>query len=298
MYMLKSIIILATGASLASAVDFAGYGNKAFNAIKRNLPDIEIIKPRQALCPAVWTLVAAELSVTFLNTTDLRCNDDARAAIRAAFHDCASWNTSVPGGCDGSLILAPEELTRPENNGLQGIAAKLLALTQKYQAIDSSVTAADMIQFASSVAIVTCPLGPKVQTFVGRPDSSTASTKGLLPGPTTPSTDIITLFANKGISADELIALIGAHSASKQFHVDSTQAGAPQDDTPGELDVDFYADTTSRPAGVFVLQSDAALAADPQTSATFQGFVGKQAKWSAAFTPAMTKLGLLGIKGG
>lgn len=298
MYIFKSIIVLATGASLASALDFAEYGNKAFDAIKRNLPDNKTIKPRQALCPAVWTSVATELSVTFLNTTDLLCNDDARGAIRAAFHDCASWNTSLTGGCDGSLILAPEELTRSENNGLQDIGAKLLALTQKYQAIDSSVTAADMIQFASSVAIVTCPLGPKVQTFIGRTDSSTASIEGLLPDVNAPSADLITLFANKGISAAELIALVGAHSSSKQFHVDDTQVGAPQDDTPGEWDVDFYADTTSKPAGVFVFASDAALAADPQTSATFQGFVGKQGKWNAAFTPAMTKLGLLGVEGG
>lgn len=81
---------------------------------------------------------------TFRHTNSLveLCNDDARAAIRAAFHDCGAWNTTVAGGCDGSLILAGE-LTRPENNGLQTIGGKLLAITQKYQAIDSSVTAAD-----------------------------------------------------------------------------------------------------------------------------------------------------------
>jgi hypothetical protein len=298
MYILKSTVILATGASLASAINFAEYGNKAFDAIKRSLPDIETIKPRQTTCPAVWNQVATELSTTFLNTTDQLCNDDARAAIRAAFHDCGSWNTSVAGGCDGSLILAPEELTRDENNGLQDIGAKLLALTQKYQAIDSSVTAADMIQFAASVAIVTCPLGPRVTTWVGRTDSTAANIEGLLPSVNAASAALITLFAAKGITAAELIALVGAHSSSKQFHVDPTLAGEPQDDTPGEWDVDFYADTTSAPTGVFVFASDASLAADPQTSATFAGFVGKQGKWDAAFSPAMTKLSLSGLPNG
>ena len=42
-----------------------------------------------------------------------------RAAIREAFHDCGTWNKvqGNTGGCDGSLILAPET-DRPENNGL------------------------------------------------------------------------------------------------------------------------------------------------------------------------------------
>lgn len=300
MYIRKSIAFLAIGASLATAISFQEYGSMALNAVKRSLPDMGTIIPRQstAACPAVWNDVASELSTLFLNTTDNLCNDDARAAIRAAFHDCGAWNTTTPGGCDGSLILTDEATARSENNGLQDISAKLLNLTQKYQAIDSSVTAADMIQFASSVAITACPLGPVVPTYVGRNDSAVAAVEGLLPDVHAPSADLITLFAQKGITAAELIALVGAHSTSRQFFVDTTQAGASQDDTPGEWDVDFYADTTSPPTGVFVFPSDQNLAADPQTSATFAGFVGRQGRWNGAFVAAMSKLSLLGVEGG
>ena len=37
-------------------------------------------------CPAVWHQISSDLSALFLSGG--QCNDDARAAIRAAFHDC------------------------------------------------------------------------------------------------------------------------------------------------------------------------------------------------------------------
>jgi len=78
-------------------------------------------------------------------------------------------------GCDGSLILAGE-LARAENNGLQAIGAYLLSLATKYH-----VAVSDMVVFAGSHAIVTCPGGPRIKTFVGRKDSTTPAPDGLLP---------------------------------------------------------------------------------------------------------------------
>lgn len=46
-------------------------------------------------CPSVWTQVSAELTSKFL--TGGQCNPDARAAIRAIFHDC--------GGMDLDILL-------------------------------------------------------------------------------------------------------------------------------------------------------------------------------------------------
>jgi len=93
-------------------------------------------------CPAVWNDISNDLTKLFLSNG--QCNDDARAAIRAAFHDCGTWNKAQgnTGGCDGSLILAPET-GRPENNGLQDISAKLYA-----RALSFNVRVADIIQFA------------------------------------------------------------------------------------------------------------------------------------------------------
>jgi hypothetical protein len=86
-------------------------------------------------CPAVWTQISSDLTNLFLSGG--ACNDDARAAIRAVFHDC------FPGvGCDGSLAL-PEELARHDNQPMAPTVLKLQALAVQY-----NVTVADMIAFA------------------------------------------------------------------------------------------------------------------------------------------------------
>jgi hypothetical protein len=97
-----------------------------------------------ASCPAVWTEISEVLTKKFLDTASGQCNDDARAAIRAAFHDCGSWNNKQSsGGCDGSLFLAGE-YNRQENNGLQSISKYLGGLAAQHK-----VGVADMIQFAA-----------------------------------------------------------------------------------------------------------------------------------------------------
>lgn len=65
------------------------------------------------------------------------------------------------GGADGSLLLFSEEVARTENNGLQAYHE---FLSGKYDQYKDQVGAADLVQFAGSVAIVSCPGGPKVKT--------------------------------------------------------------------------------------------------------------------------------------
>jgi hypothetical protein len=94
-----------------------------------------------------------------------QCNDLARGAIRAAFHDCGAWEMSLgnTAGCDGSLILAKEEMERVENSGLKDIIPKLGALGKKYD-----VSMADFIQFAGGKFI---PYGSLAQTMTDNPSS-------------------------------------------------------------------------------------------------------------------------------
>lgn len=87
-------------------------------------------------CPAAWTDVATDLKTSFI--TDGDCNDDARAAIRLAFHDC------FPGTCDGSIILSDECTARGENTQLVDICSSLGDKATQY-----GVGAADLIQFAA-----------------------------------------------------------------------------------------------------------------------------------------------------
>ena len=92
-------------------------------------------------CPAVWTDFSSELTGLFLS--DGQCNDNARAAIRAVFHDCFPQ-----GGCDGSLAF-PEELARSDNSPMTSTVNALKALADKY-----SVGVADMLMFAGCKSTV------------------------------------------------------------------------------------------------------------------------------------------------
>jgi hypothetical protein len=83
-------------------------------------------------CPPVWLQVSQKLNAMFAG-----CNDAARAAIRATFHDCFP-----KFGCDGSIAI-PEELNRPENSPMSTTVTALRSLAQQME-----VGVADMIVFA------------------------------------------------------------------------------------------------------------------------------------------------------
>lgn len=118
----------------------------------------------------IWSYIASDLRNKFTGKSG-RCNKWARAAIRQGFHDAGAWSKDYEyGGADGSLILA-NEITRSENNGLQDIIDytqnTVYAKYKKY-----GIGMADLIQFMATTAAVVCPLGPRVRTYVGRPDNS------------------------------------------------------------------------------------------------------------------------------
>ncbi|KAF2200371.1 heme peroxidase [Delitschia confertaspora ATCC 74209] len=266
----------------------------SFSSLRRSTPDNSALDPlfrRKDRCPTVWTTISKDLTKMFLSNGE--CTADARAAIREVFHDCGAWNKAqgAKGGCDGSLILAGE-LSRAENNGLQDISAKLKALAVKY-----GVGVADIIVFAGSHAVVTCPGGPQVQTWIGRKDSTTPAPDGLLPDVHASADSLFKLFQEKGFDAVELAALLGAHSTSKQSFVDTSKSTQPQDSTPGKWDVKYYAETLSPPQNVFVFPSDSKLAVHSSVGKEFKGFVNNQGKWNGKFADALTKMGLFGVSG-
>lgn len=250
----------------------------------------------------VWSYISAAMSVKFTGPT-LRCNDLARAAIRLGFHDAGTWSSSLAasgkdfGGADGSLVLSGTEINRAENNGLQAIAKQMQTWQKQY-----GVSMADLIQFGANHAVVTCPLGPRIRSFVGRKDSKVAAPDGLLPDAKASADSLISLFEDKTISGHELAALLGAHSASKQFFFDKTRAGAPQDSTPGVWDVRFYNQTLESagvPKRVFRIPSDIVLAQHPSMANEWAKFrlpnnVG-QKHWNEDYATAYTRLSLLGV---
>lgn len=313
MRLLNTLAITAATASALSFSDVTEYSNSAIAAVKRTATNLLERKDGGSgggkSCPAVWGTIAGDLKKRYVGS-DGKCTDDARAAIREAFHDCGAWNLAQgqKGGCDGSLINTRfpqalggqnEELNRGENGGLSDISSYLWGVYQTYKKIDSSVTVADLIQFSASIAIVACPGGPQIKTYVGRKDSATPAPGDLLPSVVADASSLYKLFSDKGFDAVELAALLGAHSTSKAFGQaeHGIPVGAPQDSTAGDWDVKYYSETLSIPVTndasasnqkVAVFPSDKNLATDDKTPVKkeFAGFVNNQGKWRGKFADA------------
>lgn len=292
----------------------------------------------------IWQYIADDMMSVFRGRSG-RCTGLARAAVRLGFHvstialfilfhiytrsankvlssqshclyscfqDAGGFSkaTGPGGGADGSIILAPSEMQRSENNGLQDIVAHMQSWYTKWTADPSyyhyqypttttttsneaneRITMADLIQFGAHLAVVACPLGPRIRTFLGRADNASAAPEGLLPPVDGSAAFLIDLFRNKTIAPHGLAALVGAHTTSQQFFVDEARAGDPQDSTPGIWDVLFYQQTTLNavttttqqvPPRVFMFDSDVALARDSSTGPEMALFAanGGQVDWN------------------
>ncbi|KAK8214389.1 heme peroxidase [Phyllosticta capitalensis] len=283
------VFLLATGAVQALSFDDISSNIRrgadvAVSSVKstvHNLFDRQA-SARKSTCPKIWSQIGSDLRQAFVSGG--QCNDDARAAIRLVFHDCISG-----AGCDGSIILAKEYL-RSENRGLEDIAVKVGNWAQQY-----NVGTADMIAFAAASGISACPGGPKINALVGRQDSYTPAPEGQIPSPKSSVTKLLSQFAARGFSATDMAALVGAHTAAKQFFAVPQKAGQPLDSTPGSWDTKFYSQTLDGSAPVS-LDSDVKISRDDRTSAAFQRFQS-QAAWAAAFVPAMNQMTTIGNSG-
>lgn len=232
----------------------------------------------------------------------------ARAAIRYAFHDAATFSTKLPtyapasGGADGSLLLSPDEINRPDNAGLHDYHATIGQKLASYQAAGYPIGAADLIQVAGALGVKACPGGQIGRVLVGRTDTNISAPDNLLPqafGPGSDHDTIYQLFSDKGFGARDLAALLGAHSTSiANFETaNGIPQGTPQDDTPGLWDVAYYNQTYYPVAGMARFDSDVNLSKNVSSAVgkQFKSFVGNQGAWGASFSSAYQLLSLLGI---
>jgi hypothetical protein len=166
---LTSLLVLASSASAITMPNFL---------------DLAQLFPRKSsACPSVWSSISSELTQNFLSGG--QCNANARAAIRAVFHDCGgkplisvsppqsiyshkttAWQASLGAnnGCDGSLATAAE-LGRSENRGLANIVTYLQNLAKSHK-----VSVADMIGKLAS------PFLQPPSSLTHAPQSSPATT--------------------------------------------------------------------------------------------------------------------------
>ncbi|KAI5861470.1 putative class II peroxidase [Durotheca rogersii] len=249
----------------------------------------------QRILLCVWHWVVVELRAAFRD--DAGCTALARGAIRQGFHDAATWDRdSAYGGADGSLLLNDEELARQDNMGLAEIAAQTRAWHAKFAPY--GVGMADLIQTAALVATVSCPGGPRIRAFVGRRDDARPGPAGRLPLPFQDAPELLALFAAKTFTPGDLVALLGAHSASAQRFVDPARAGTPQDSTPARWDTRYYGETLAGDnSTILIFHSDSSIAAYAETRARFRQFaaVGGQILWNPAYAQAYFRMSMLGV---
>ncbi|KAG7128382.1 Versatile peroxidase VPL1 like protein [Verticillium longisporum] len=243
----------------------------------------------------VWSYIGQDLKDLFTNP-DNSCNRFARQIIRLAFHDCIPHAGRNEGGCDASIVNSKEENGRRENQGMQEITSKLKELYGKYD--DKGISMADLIQFGASVAVHTCPGGPRYRVFMGRKDTNDANPSGLVPTPFDTADDILKKFREKSFLPRSVIALLGAHTVSQQFVVNTTLAGEGQDTTPNKWDQNYFAQTldpSKAKSPIFTFQSDTNLAKDSDSKSWFELFLKDKARWDNEYAYAVIRLSLLNI---
>ncbi|CZT15455.1 uncharacterized protein RCC_01312 [Ramularia collo-cygni] len=296
MFPMHFIILLATfSPALSLVLPDAGPQGYASN------PTEGPIQPK-AVCPAIWKEIASDLQNSFAD-----CNNDARSAIRFAFHDGAGYSSltkpygPATGGADGSLLLSDSEIARTINDPMQDFRNDFLL--PKYKTYKNrNVGAADFVQFAGVIGTKSCPGGPVYKAVVGRIDDATACPLDMLPeafGANSSASVLLDLWAAKGFDARELAALLGAHSVSKAFaeEQDGIPSGGAQDTTPTTWDANYYKQTQNGTTeGVYSFDSDKNLAKLGTASGrAFTEFGNDFEVWGEAFKAAMYKLSVLGI---
>ncbi|KAI3409548.1 tRNA:m(4)X modification enzyme TRM13 [Psidium guajava] len=256
----------------------------------------------------------------------------AAGLVRMHFHDC------FVRGCDASVLLKstpgnPAERDHPANNpSLRGFEIIDQAKAQLEAACPRTVSCADIIAFAARDSAHKAG-GMYYDVPAGRRDGRISRLPEVtqnLPPPSFNAQQLIANFAKKGLWADEMVTLSGAHSigvshcssfSSRLYAFNSTLAQDPTLDpayatilkrkcpppskatqadptvlldsiTADALDNKYYLQL-SKLRGL--LTSDQTLYTSPSTSK----MVGNNAKngfaWSAKFAKAMVKMGSIDV---
>jgi len=265
----------------------------------QDLSDVFPHAPRAEACPAAFQELIALLLPAFANDDfpGFQCGDNARAAMRASFHDCAAFDpVAGVGGCDGSLLLTNEVNDNAFDDGLQDYVNLTQSFLQMPQ-FAGKIGAADLLQFSAAVAIRNCPDGPVVPTFIGRVDSSVESGNVLtFDGHHTADEVLAVLTPNFGLSAEEVGALIGVHTTAEQCDFELDAPEAPQDPTPQLFDVEFFSETfqANASAGVVRFDTDVSLSQHPVAGPVMKSFINNPKLFHEKFVPALIKMGVAG----
>ncbi|CAN6446530.1 unnamed protein product [Victoria cruziana] len=280
----------------------------------------------QKSCPKAEAIVARLLA-------GLVKKDAALPAklLRMNFHDC------FVRGCDASVLLNSTKNNQAEkdavpNSTLEGFESidKLKAALEKE--CPGIVSCADIIAYAGRESAYLAGLGFRYKVKGGRKDgiiSRASEAIQNLPPPTFNVDSLVKSFASKGLSADDMVTLSGAHSvgvshcaslSGRQFssfppqsplHLDPTYAAklkkmCPKTGktvsqlfmdtyTPFILDNKYYLGLLHH-KGLF--PSDATLLTKSTTQKLVAAYAGDRHYWAGKFAAAMIKMGEVQVKTG
>ncbi|XP_052163860.1 peroxidase 2-like [Oryza glaberrima] len=248
--------------------------------------------------------------------------------VRMFFHDC------FVQGCDASVLLdptaanpQPEKLGPPNFPSLRGFEVIDAAKAAVEKACPGVVSCADIIAFAArDASFFLSGGGISYRIPAGRLDGRVSlanETLAFLPPPVFNLTQLVASFQAKGLDADDMVTLSGAHTigrshcssfadrlsppsdmdpglaaalrskcpASPNFTDDATVA---QDAvTPDRMDRQYYRNVLDRKV---LFDSDAALLASRQTAAMVARNAAARGRWERRFARAMVKMGGIEVK--
>ncbi|NP_001314338.1 peroxidase 47 [Gossypium hirsutum] len=258
------------------------------------------------------------------NTVNRALQDDptlAAALVRMHFHDC------FVEGCDGSILIDSTkdntaEKDSPGNLSLRGYEVIDDAKEQLEDQCPGIVSCADIVAMAARDAIFWSE-GPVYDIPKGRKDGRRSKIEDTinLPFPTFNTSELISAFGKRGFSAQEMVALSGAHTlgvarcssfknrlSNADANLDSNfaktlsktcsagdNAEQPFDATQNTFD-NFYFNALIRKSGV--LFSDQVLYTTPRTRNIVNGYAMNQAMFFFDFQQAMVKMGKVDVKEG
>ncbi|XAR55760.1 Peroxidase [Bertholletia excelsa] len=278
-------------------------------------------------------MASAQLSSTFYSSTCPNALSTIKSAVTAAvknearmgasllrlhFHDCF--------GCDASVLLddtsnfTGEKTAAPNLNSIRGFDVIDTIKTQVESLCPGVVSCADILAVVARDSVVALG-GPSWTVLLGRRDSTTASLTAAntnIPAPTLNLSGLISAFANKGLTAKEMVALSGSHTigqarctvfrariynetnintafaTSLKANCPSTGGDnnlAPLDTvTPTAFDVNYFKNLQSQKG---LLHSDQQLFNGGSTDAQVNAYAASASTFSSDFAAAMIKMGNL-----
>ncbi|KAL6621280.1 hypothetical protein ACP70R_033712 [Stipagrostis hirtigluma subsp. patula] len=277
-------------------------------------------------CPNAETLVRQAVTAAVANNSGL-----AAGLIRLHFHDC------FVRGCDASVLLSvnpgggnTERDAAPSNPSLRGFNVIDAAKAAVERSCPRTVSCADILAFAARDS-VNLTGNVFYQVPAGRRDGNVSTEQAALdnlPGPNLTATELITGFAAKNLTAEEMVILSGSHTIGRS-HCDSflfknrerlaggtispayqallealcpptTSQFTPNTteidlSTPAVLDNNYY---KLLPLNLGLHFSDDQLIRNATTAPSVAAFAANETLWKERFVAAMIKMGNIEVKTG